>query len=93
LPLIDGDRIQLQQGILNLILNPAEAIRDIEEGLREMRIGTGREASNGVLVSVRHSGPGWCPPSDDPNLGMRGDKRSCNCSDPSPYQYGWRVTL
>ena len=65
LPLIEGDRIQLQQVILNLILNAAEAMSGIDEGAREMRISTGREASNGVLVSVRDLGPGLDPQSAD----------------------------
>jgi PAS domain S-box-containing protein len=65
LPLIDGDCIQLQQVILNLTLNAAEAMSGVDEGRREMRISTGREASNGVLVSVRDSGPGLDPHSVD----------------------------
>jgi PAS domain S-box-containing protein len=65
LPLIEGDRIQLQQVILNLILNAAEAMRGIDEGAREMRISTGRDTSNGALVSVRDSGPGLDPQSLD----------------------------
>jgi PAS domain S-box-containing protein len=65
LPLIEGDRIQLQQVILNLILNAVEAISSIDEGTREMRISTGREASNGVLVTVRDFGPGLDPRNVD----------------------------
>jgi C4-dicarboxylate-specific signal transduction histidine kinase len=61
LPLIEGDRIQLQQVILNLILNAVEAMSGIAEGAREMRISTGKETSNGVLVSVRDLGPGLDP--------------------------------
>jgi len=65
LPLIEGDRIQLQQVILNLTLNAVEAMSGVDEGAREMQISTGREASNGVLVSVRDSGPGLDPRSVD----------------------------
>ena len=57
LPLIDGDRIQVQQVILNLILNAVEAMSSID-GARELRISTAREISNGVLITVKDSGPG-----------------------------------
>jgi PAS domain S-box-containing protein len=63
LPLIEGDRIQLQQVILNLILNAIEAMNGVDEGAREIRISTGKEASNGVLVSVRDLGRGLEPQS------------------------------
>jgi C4-dicarboxylate-specific signal transduction histidine kinase len=66
LPLTEGDRIQLQQVILNLTLNAVEAMSGVDEGAREMRISTAREASNGVLVTVRDSGPGLDPQSVDP---------------------------
>jgi len=65
LPLIEGDRIQLQQVILNLILNAVEAMSGIDEGARETRISTRREASKGVLVTVRDFGPGLDPQSAD----------------------------
>jgi PAS domain S-box-containing protein len=61
LPRVDGDRTQLQQVILNLILNAVEAMGGIDEGTRELRINTEREAAGGVLVTVRDSGPGLDP--------------------------------
>jgi PAS domain S-box-containing protein len=61
LPGVDGDRTQLQQVILNLILNAIEAMGGIDEGARELRINTGRAAAGGVLVTVRDSGPGLDP--------------------------------
>jgi PAS domain S-box-containing protein len=65
LPPVEGDRVQLQQVILNLVLNAVEAMSGIEEGAREMLISTRREASNGVLVSIQDLGPGLDPQSVD----------------------------
>ena len=52
-----GDRIQLQQVLLNLILNAAEAMGSVEEGARELLISTEQDQA-GALVAVRDSGPG-----------------------------------
>jgi PAS domain S-box-containing protein len=57
LPLIRGDRVQLQQVILNLIINAVEALSSVGEGPRELIISTGETESNGVLVAIRDSGP------------------------------------
>ena len=61
LPLIEGDRVQLQQVILNLIINAFEAMSGISEGVRELLISTRKAESDGVLVAVRDSGPGLAP--------------------------------
>ena len=61
LPMVEGDRTQLQQVILNLILNAIEAMSGIDEGRRELRITTETEADGGILVTVRDSGPGLDP--------------------------------
>jgi NO-binding membrane sensor protein with MHYT domain/two-component sensor histidine kinase len=63
LPLIQGDRVQLQQVILNLITNAVEAMSGVSEGARELLIGTGKDASGRVLVAVQDSGPGLNPDS------------------------------
>jgi PAS domain S-box-containing protein len=55
-----GDRIQLQQVLMNLILNAAEAMGSVEEGPRELVISTERNHA-GALVAVRDSGPGIDP--------------------------------
>ncbi|QLL63950.1 hypothetical protein FKV68_20925 (plasmid) [Sinorhizobium mexicanum] len=52
-----GDHVQLQQALLNLILNAAEAMGLVEEGPRELLISTEQNLA-GVLVAVRDSGPG-----------------------------------
>jgi signal transduction histidine kinase len=49
--------------ILNLIINAVEAMSGASEGARELLISTGGDASNGVLVSLRDSGPGLDPAS------------------------------
>jgi PAS domain S-box-containing protein len=63
LPIIHGDRVQLQQVILNLILNAVEAMSGVGEGSRELLISTGKAESDGVLVAVQDSGPGLTPAS------------------------------
>jgi PAS domain S-box-containing protein len=65
LPPIQADRVQLQQVILNLIINAVEAMSGMGDGVRELLISTGRNASNGVFVSVRDSGPGLDPKTVD----------------------------
>jgi signal transduction histidine kinase len=61
LPLIDGDRVQLQQVMLNLIINAVEALSGLTEGPRELLISTGKAEMCGVLVTLRDSGPGLAP--------------------------------
>src|SRR5260221_241104 len=58
MPLIPGDRIQLQQVMLNLIINAVEAMSGVGNGARELLISTGKTASGDVLVAARDSGPG-----------------------------------
>src|SRR4029077_18721482 len=60
LPPVQGDRVQLQQVLLNLIINAIEAMRDIGEEERELLIST-RNEPDGVAVEVRDSGPGFAP--------------------------------
>jgi PAS domain S-box-containing protein len=58
-----GDRVQLQQVILNLIMNAIEAMSEVTEGPRELLISTREAESGGVLVAVSDSGPGLPPAS------------------------------
>ena len=57
---IHGDRVQLQQVVLNLLLNALEAMGSSEAGARELLISTEQD-HRGVLVAVRDSGPGLDP--------------------------------
>ena len=61
LPPVPGDRVQLQQVVMNLILNAVEAMSSVAEGTRELSIGTEQSQTGGVVVAVRDSGPGIDP--------------------------------
>ena len=54
---IRGDRVQLQQVVMNLILNSLEAMSSVE-GARELSIITKQGEANEILVAVQDSGPG-----------------------------------
>ena len=58
LPHISGDRVQLQQVILNLIMNAIEAMSEVREGPRELLVGTSEAELGGVLVKISDTGPG-----------------------------------
>ena len=57
---VHGDRVQLQQVVLNLLLNAVEAMGSVEGAPRELLIST-KQDHTGVLVAVRDSGPGLDP--------------------------------
>ncbi len=65
LPLVLGDRIQLQQVILNLMINAIEAMNEVSDAPRELFITSAKDDSQSVLVAVRDSGPGLQPGSLD----------------------------
>jgi signal transduction histidine kinase len=64
LPRVQGDRVQLQQVMLNLIVNAIQAMSGIGEGARELQISIDAVPSEGgVRVGVRDTGPGLSPES------------------------------
>jgi PAS domain S-box-containing protein len=65
LPPVTGDRIQLQQVILNLIRNASDAMSKIDDRPRELLITTEREENNWVCVRVKDVGVGFQSKSAD----------------------------
>ena len=63
LPFVDGDRVELQQVLLNLVINAIEAMSAVSDGARELLISTGKADSDRTLVEVRDSGPGFAQES------------------------------
>jgi len=61
LPTVTGDRVQLQQIILNLVRNAVDAMGAIDDRPRQLLIRTARTESNSVRLSVQDSGPGIAP--------------------------------
>ncbi len=64
LPPVVGDRIQLQQVILNLILNAKDAMSDVQTSPGKLQI-TSRKNNGGVVVAVRDTGHGLAPKDVD----------------------------
>ncbi|MFP4896421.1 ATP-binding protein, partial [Paraburkholderia sp. EG304] len=65
LPLIEGDRVEMQQVLLNLIINALEALSGID-GVRQVCLSTAEDEGGCVLVTVRDSGPGFGPNGTEP---------------------------
>jgi PAS domain S-box-containing protein len=65
LPLITGDRVQLQQVIMNLVRNASDAMNSIDDRQRDLFIRTEKDEANGVRLSVKDSGVGFEPEAAD----------------------------
>jgi PAS domain S-box-containing protein len=59
LPLVAGDRVQLQQVILNLLLNASEAMSGVDDRPRHLVIGTQRDDDDQVCLAVQDAGVGF----------------------------------
>ena len=64
LPQVMGDRVQLQQVLMNLMLNGIEAMKDVD-GTRELAIKSQRAENEQLLVSVSDTGVGLPPQQTD----------------------------
>jgi PAS domain S-box-containing protein len=65
LPPVQGDRVQLQQVVLNLMINAVEAMSGSNEGTRQLRINTAKADQNEIRILVQDSGPGMTADSID----------------------------
>jgi C4-dicarboxylate-specific signal transduction histidine kinase len=61
LPLIRGDRVQLQQVVLNLMMNGIDAMRDMRTHSKEIIVVSRKENSSGIRIVVEDCGVGMSP--------------------------------
>jgi len=65
LPSVPGDRVQLQQVILNLLLNASDAMRSVHDRPKKLLIRTERDERDHVRLTVQDTGVGFDPQKED----------------------------
>jgi signal transduction histidine kinase len=65
LPAVKGDRIQIQQVMLNLLRNASDAMRDVDDRPRQLLIKTESDDSKNVRFTLQDSGIGFAPNASD----------------------------
>jgi signal transduction histidine kinase len=65
LPTVEGDRVQLQQVILNLIRNSIDSMTTVDDRIRHLLVKTKREEDNHIRLTVKDTGIGLAPDAMD----------------------------
>jgi PAS domain S-box-containing protein len=61
LPAVQGDKVQLQQVVMNLLMNGLQAMDEVTDRARRLTVELGRDEAGAVVLAVSDSGPGIAP--------------------------------